>query len=41
MIGNGCTDERECTKEAKYFPYYKFEYLANHNFISSNLFNVV
>ncbi|CAK64117.1 unnamed protein product (macronuclear) [Paramecium tetraurelia] len=37
MIGNGCTDASECTKEAKYFPYYKFQFLANHNFISQKL----
>lgn len=38
MIGNGCTDPTECTVEAKKFPYHKFEFLFDHNFISEALF---
>lgn len=41
MVGNGCTDPSECTVEAKKFPFYKFEFLRNHNFISEKLFQQI
>ena len=39
MIGNGCTDPTECTVEGAYYPFHKFQFFKNHNFISNDLWD--
>ncbi|KAM3137558.1 hypothetical protein pb186bvf_010348 [Paramecium bursaria] len=41
MIGNGCTDPTECTVEAAYYPFHKFQFFKNHNFISNDLWDEI
>jgi serine carboxypeptidase-like clade 2 len=37
-IGNGCTDETECTDNAETFPMHRFDFIARNNLISQALY---